>query len=148
MQIETKYFDQIIIDKTDIITFESGIPGFLDEKEFVLLPLEGTPFWVLQSIHTVQIAFVLADPFIHFPTYEFKLTEEVQQKLEIKAEQDVAVFTILTLAEPFANTTANLKAPVIINNRTKLGKQLILTDERYETKHRLVQTKTSTEKEA
>lgn len=143
MQIDTKYFGQITIDSDNIIQFESGIPGFLDEKQFVLLPLEETPFWILQSVQTSQIAFVLSDPFVHFPTYEFKLTEEIQQKLQIKAEKEVAVFVILTVADPFSNTTANLKAPIIMNERTKLAKQIILQETTYQTKHLLFQQQTT-----
>lgn len=148
MQIDTKYFGPIQIEKNKIITFESGIPGFPHEKKFALLPLEGTPFSILQSILTVQVAFVVTDPFLHFPSYEFKLVDEVQQKLQIESEKDVIIFTILTLAKPFANSTANLKAPIVINERTKLAKQMILPEEKYETKHMLFQPKTSAEKEA
>lgn len=147
MQIETKYFGQITIEPNNFIQFDSGLPGFLEEKQFILLPMEETPFWILQSVQTSQIAFVLSDPFVHFPKYEFKLTDEVQEKLQIKQEKEVAVFVILTVADPFANTTANLKAPVIINERTKQAKQIILTEQNYQTKHLLLQQQTpSTDK--
>ncbi len=47
MKIQTKFHGEIEIKETDIFTFESGIPGFLDEKKFTLLPLDETPFFVL-----------------------------------------------------------------------------------------------------
>ena len=37
MKISTKFHGEIEINDQDIITFQSGIPGFLDEKKFTLL---------------------------------------------------------------------------------------------------------------
>lgn len=39
MKIATKYHGEIDIQAADIIRFEQGVPGFFDEKQFVLLPL-------------------------------------------------------------------------------------------------------------
>ena len=47
MKILTKFHGEIEINEPDIFTFESGIPGFLDEKKFTLLSLDETPFFVL-----------------------------------------------------------------------------------------------------
>lgn len=138
MKITTKYLGDLTIEKESIIEFSQGLPGFIEEKQFVLLPMEGTPFCILQSVATPAIAFILSDPFVHFPTYEFKLDDEVKDRLKIKEATDVEVFVILTVADPFAQSTANLKAPVVINSKTKLGKQIILNDPQYETKHHLV----------
>lgn len=115
MKIQTKFHGEQEIVKEEIIKFDHGIPGFLDEKEFYIFPLEDTPFLILQSINTKEVAFIIADPFSLFPDYEFDLSEDVIEALKIEAEKDVAVFVILTVREPFNQTTANLQAPVIIN---------------------------------
>jgi flagellar assembly factor FliW len=138
MNIQTKFHGQITIKEVDIIAFPSGIPGFLEEKEFLILPLEGTELYVLQSTNTKEVAFILADPFTLLPQYEFDLPEEVLEKLDIKSDKDIAAFTILTVREPFEETTANLQAPVIINQTKKAGKQVILTNTSYLTKHKII----------
>jgi flagellar assembly factor FliW len=114
------------------------VPGFLEEKEFYILSLEGTDLYVLQSVKKTEVAFIITDPFVLFPQYEFDLPEEVLEKLEIESEKDVATFTILTVREPFQETTANLQAPLIINQTKKLGKQVILNNPTYQTKHKIL----------
>lgn len=138
MNIQTKFHGVQEINKDDIIYFPSGIPGFLDEKEFYILPLEGTELFVLQSILTTDMAFIITDPFVLFPQYEFDLPEEALGKLEIQSDKDVATFAILTVREPFQDTTANLQAPLVINQTKKLGKQVILRQTPYQIRHKIM----------
>jgi flagellar assembly factor FliW len=137
MEIKTRYFGEIEVNEKEVVQFVQGIPGFKDEQEFVVLPFseEDTPYSILQSIKTSSLAFVLGNPFVFFPEYEFDLPEGTTELLQIESEQDVAVYVILTVQEPFENTTANLKAPIIINQTGLRGKQVVLNSESYETKH-------------
>jgi flagellar assembly factor FliW len=138
MNIQTKFHGEQKINTDQIIKFSSGIPGFLDEKEFIIMPIEGTDLYVLQSVRSQQVAFIITDPFLIFPKYEFDLPQEAIEALEIQSENEVATFVILTVKEPFQETTANLQAPVIINQNKKLGKQMILTNTSYQTRHKIV----------
>ncbi|WP_370223783.1 flagellar assembly protein FliW [Cytobacillus sp.] len=138
MKLATKYQGEIEISQDQVIHFSSGIPGFQDEKEFVLLPFfEDMPYFILQSGQTTELAFVVVDPYPFFPEYQYKLTEAQIESLKIEKQEDVATFVILTLKELFTDSTANLKGPLVINVKEKLGKQLILNDSAYETKHLL-----------
>ncbi|MBY6052165.1 flagellar assembly protein FliW [Cytobacillus firmus] len=138
MNIITKFHGEQEIKIEEIIKFPSGIPGFLDEKEFYIIPLEGTDLFVLQSVKTTEVAFIVTDPFVLFPQYEFDLPEEALEKIEIQSNKDVATFAILTIREPFQETTANLQAPLVINQTKKLGKQVILNQTTYQTKHKIM----------
>ncbi|OMF61481.1 flagellar assembly protein FliW [Paenibacillus sp. FSL R5-0490] len=138
MNIQTKFHGEQEINKDDIIYFPSGIPGFLEEREFFILPLEGTDLFVLQSVKTTEVAFIVTDPFVLFPQYEFDLPEETLGKLEIQSAKDVATFAILTVRDPFEETTANLQAPLVINQTKKIGKQIILNQTPYKTKHKIM----------
>jgi flagellar assembly factor FliW len=138
--IQTKYHGEIEINNEEILHFEKGIPGFLDEKGFVLLPLsDDQTFSIMQSVNTPYVAFVISSPFNFFKDYEFKLEDGVQEELGIKAEEDVLVFSLLSVGDPFEKTTANLQAPVIINSSNHQAKQVILNDQRYNTKHFIIQ---------
>jgi flagellar assembly factor FliW len=137
MKISTKYHGEVEINEKDIFHFEYGIPGFLDEKQFVLLPIEDSPFVILQSVKTPVLGFAMIDPFGYFPDYDIELDEQTVTQLELSSEKEVAVYVILTVADPFEQTTANLQAPIVLNYEKKLGKQLILTNTPYKTKHRL-----------
>ncbi|MFD2705628.1 flagellar assembly protein FliW [Salibacterium lacus] len=136
MNIHTKYFGEVTIDDNSIIRFDHGLPAFEDETAFVLLPFSSDEvFFILQSVHTPQLAFVVTDPFQFFNDYQVEVPDSVIEQLEIEKEEDVALFVMLTLEEPFSKTTANLQAPVLLNMKHQKGKQHILSESPYERKH-------------
>lgn len=138
MDITTKYHGVIEIDEKDILQFQNGIPGFLEEKSFVLLPLDvDSPFWILQSTSTPELGFVVVNPFQYFTAYEFDLSEGDKALLDLTSEKDVAVWTILNIKDPFEDSTANLQAPIVLNTKNNQAKQIILNDSRYKTKQNL-----------
>ena len=148
MLIQTKYHGEKDIDPEHIITFEKGIPSFENEKKFILLEFgEDTTYFIMQSINTPALAFLLTDPFQFFPNYKFAISESIIGTLKIGNKEDVATFGILTVKDPFDETTINLNGPIIINTKEKLGKQLVLNDGNYHTKHLLFPQKTSTREE-
>ena len=148
MKIATKYHNELTVETKDIIRFENGIPGFNEETQFVILPFSDDNFFsILQSITTPQLAFVIINPFHFFKEYDFELPSSVVEKLAIESEKDVIVYTILTVNDTFEDSTANLQAPVVINGKKQTGKQVVLTEPTYHTKHQLFPKKTSTRQE-
>jgi flagellar assembly factor FliW len=138
LNIQSKYFGEVTISEDELINIPTGLPAFEDLKTFVLLPFdEGTPFYVLQSVQTPEVAFITVSPFQYMPDYQVELSESTITQLEIKQEADVAVYVLLTVQNPFEQTTANLQAPVIINTVSKIGKQVFTNDSIYHTKHAL-----------
>lgn len=141
MKIQTKYHGEIEIEEKAIVQFEEGIPSFDDEREFVILPFaEESPFHILQSIKSPSLGFVIASPFDFFEDYTVKLSDSTIGKLQIQSESEVVIFTILTIRDPFHETTANLRGPIVINTKEQVGKQIILNDETYTTKHNIIRT--------
>lgn len=144
MIIQTKYHGEIEIDEANIIHFEQGIPSFIDEKQFYILPLsEVTPLLIMQSIQTAGLAFVIISPFDFFTEYSAKLSDQTIEQLKIEKEEDVALYSILTIQEPFEKTTANLQGPIVVNTKEKLAKQIVINDPNYNTKHNLFNIKSS-----
>lgn len=129
MQIQTKLLGEVEIQENDIITFEDGLPGFPDEKEFVLLPIDSDlPIAILQSITESEIGFVVAFPFAFKTDYAFDISEEDITDLQVEHETDLLTYAIVTLKESLNDSTMNLLAPIIININKKRGKQIVLTD--------------------
>ncbi|WGG45228.1 flagellar assembly protein FliW [Rossellomorea sp. DA94] len=136
MKIDTKYHGEIEVKSEDVLTFEHGIPGFGEEKQFVLLPLpENEWFHILQSVKTPQLGFVVTDPFVFYKDYDFELDEASVELLEDPVEKEVQVLSILTVRETLHESTVNLQAPIIINLANLKGKQVILRNSDYQTKH-------------
>ena len=63
-----------------------------------------------------------------------KLSEEILKNLRIKKEEEVVLYSLVTLNERVENITANLKAPLVINITNKKGEQYILDKENYKIK--------------
>lgn len=129
MLIETKFLGEVEINEQDVLTFAAGLPGFPEPIKYVLLPLDADlPLALLQSTEKSEIGFVVAFPFAFKKDYVFDLGEEDKKELQIEKEEDVVVYSIVTLKESFNDSTLNLLAPVIINTEKKLGKQIVLHD--------------------
>lgn len=129
MKIETKFLGTVEINESEIINFNSGIPGFPDLQKFALLPIDADlPLAVLQSTEEQEIGFVVAYPFAFKKDYTFEISEEDKEELQIEKEEDVIAYTIVTLKESFPESTLNLLAPVVINVSKKCGKQIVLQD--------------------
>lgn len=140
MEISTKYLGKVNIDKSQIIDFPKGILGFEDHNKFVLLDIEGNPiFKFLQDIKYEQIGFLLVDPWAVFGSYDIEIPDDKLSSININPEMEsgIGVYNIVTLDKSLDTSTVNLLAPIIINLTDKQGKQVVLNDSEYTTKHPL-----------
>ncbi|KIL42974.1 flagellar assembly protein FliW [Jeotgalibacillus campisalis] len=137
--LETKYHGQIEANQEEFWLFESGIPGFVDEKEFALIAFpENDVFHVLQSTTTPELGFVVTNPFAFAADYQFKLEDSTVSALSLEKPEDALALVILNVQEPFEKTTANLQAPLIFNTANRKAKQVILNDSGYQTRQRIL----------
>ena len=134
MKLLTKYHGEQDIEEKEVIVFEEGLPGFPDERKFVLIRLtDDQSFCVLQSVMTSGLAFIVTSPFLTYPEYEFKLDDEIVASLGL-TEEHVSVFSIVTAKDAFEKSTINLQAPLIIDPKKGIGKQIILNQTNYQTR--------------
>lgn len=138
MIVQSTRFGKLEVDENEIITFTHGIPGFPEEKSFVLVAdISYAPFSFLQSTIEKNLTFLVADPFLFFKEYEFKLEDEVMTELGISEDNPPQIFVIATVTEKIEKMTANLLAPLVINTVERVGRQVILEKTKYETRHPL-----------
>lgn len=138
MRIRTKFFGEIELTFEQRWHFPKGIPGFEDEKEFALLPIENnTIFQVLQSVNVSDIALIVANPYLLVEDYSFDIDESTIELLDIVKESDLFVLGVLSLKEPFEKSTINLQAPIVFQIATKKAKQMILNDNMFSIRHEI-----------
>ena len=136
MQIKTKFHGALKIEDTDKWIFPRGLPGFEEEKEFALLPIEGNDmFQVLQSTITPSVAFIVANPYTLIDDYSFDIDEPTIELLGIQNPEDIMVLGVVSLKQPFENSTINVQAPLIFQLNNRKAKQMILNDNRFEIRH-------------
>jgi len=82
-----------------------------------------------------QVAFVLVSPFLFRPDYEVNISNEELAEIGIHSPEKALIFTIVTIPPDGSPMTANLQGPLVINRDTRKGKQAVLTDSRWKTKH-------------
>ena len=120
------------------ILFEKGIPGFENYRYFNVNIVEGNKkIYNIVSKEDSNIGFISISPFDIKKDYEIDLDDQFIKELDIKNEKDVLVICLITLGKSLKDSTANLKAPIIINIKNNRGKQLILQDDKYKIKEPL-----------
>ena len=123
--------------------FASGLPGFPDVRRFVLVRLgdEASPFSVLRSLEEgADVEFVVTHPGLFFPDYEPEIDDDTAGRLELESADDALLLVIVTVADPVADSTANLLGPIVVNRHTRAAAQAVLSSSGYATREALVPT--------
>ncbi|HCL4548656.1 flagellar assembly protein FliW [Clostridium botulinum] len=138
MNLNTKYHGCIEYEEKDVIYFEKGIPGFEELKKFIIFPVEDNDvFSVFHSIEKEDMSIIVTSPFNIEKDYEIQLEEEQRKKLKLQNEKDALVLNTVTLNSDIDKITVNLRAPIIINIKEKIGEQIIINSDKYKVKHPL-----------
>lgn len=138
MKIKTTRFGELEVDKKDVIEFSEGLLGFENLKKFFVVdPGDQTLILWLQSIDDAGTAFPIIEPKIFQPSYSVKLLPVELNSLQLENLSNASVYAILTIPQNVTEMSANLKAPIIINNKTKNARQIVLQDSKLEVRHKM-----------
>jgi flagellar assembly factor FliW len=135
MKVATKAYGVIEADEHQKIIFPQGLLGFEALKDYLLLDAERQPFYWLQSMDMEQVAFILVNPFLFRPDYELNISSEELAEIGICSPEKALIFAIVTVPPNGDPITANLQGPLVINRDNRTGKQAVLSDFRWKTKH-------------
>lgn len=139
LKVQTTRFGEIEIKEEDVVYLPAGIIGFPELTRYILLDHDKeSPFKWLQSVEDGSIAFVLINPLLFKPDYTVEVTEAEVSDLQLSAEEDAVISVIITMPSNPQNMTANLKAPLVFNLKNRKGKQLILNNPIYTTRHNIM----------
>jgi flagellar assembly factor FliW len=138
VKVATKAYGTIDINEKQKLCFPRGLLGFETFRDFVLLDAERQPFYWLQSVDAEWVAFILINPFLFRPDYEVNINNEELTDIGIDSPEKALIFSIVTVPAEGGPMTANLQGPLIVNRDTRAGKQAVLADPRWKTKHDIV----------
>ncbi len=137
MQVETTRFGAIEVPDDEVVTFADGLPGFAGARSMVLLgagDLAGAErgsghhslYW-LQDVADPGLAFLTTVPWAAYPDYDIDIDAD---DLGGADPDDLCVLAIVTVRreDGAVRLTSNLLAPVVIDTRRRIGRQLILQD--------------------
>jgi len=127
MLIETARFGDFELNESKLIEFPSGIPGFEELKSFIILEINETkPLYWLQSTQNKHISLPVIIPFELLDDYYIEIRENELEGLHIKDKNDLLILNVVVVPEKLPEMTANLAAPIIVNLKDGLGKQLLI----------------------
>ena len=132
--IETSRFGPVRIDPSRLIRFPHGLVGLPHWEYYALIQTsEDNGFLWLQSTQLPELAFVVCDPTVFLSDYRVKLKQEDRKELRLRAGKNAETLVICNKVDD--KLTANLRGPLVINSEGLLGKQMVLSDRRYATRH-------------
>lgn len=137
MLIETTRFGPIEIEDDRVMTFPEGLLGFPGHRRFALVQTSPDPvfFW-MQSVDDPELAFVVCDPLVFVPDYQVPIRKDDVAALGLHDLSDCQVLVIVNKVG--GDLTGNLLGPVVVGAHSLQAKQLVLSDKRYSTRHRLI----------
>jgi flagellar assembly factor FliW len=126
------------IDDQRIMNFPKGMVGFPSCQKFALIQTndEGVFFW-MQSLDRPELAFVVCDPRTFVPDYRVPVKAEELELIGLSNPEDAQVLVVVNKVDNVL--TGNLQGPLVINAQNLTGKQLVLSDKRYTTRHPFMQ---------
>jgi len=140
-QIETKYFGTLPYGEGSTFEFPFGLPGFENEKQFVLIELEQhAPLVFLQSSLRKDLCFLAFPILVADRDYQLAVTPDDLRALDLNPTRqpelgrEVLVLALVSLHDGLS-ATANLMAPIVINWKTRRALQAIRQDSRYSHQH-------------
>jgi len=130
---QTSRFGAVQVPLSQVIHLPQGLLGFPADRYFVLLRhRQDSPFLWLQSLANPDLAFVITSPFQIVPDYQVQLTNEDRRELDLAGDDPLVTYALVTIprGNPAA-MTMNLIGPLVINGRTRVGKQVVLSESTY-----------------
>ena len=132
MQLETSRFGTIEVDNDAIVTFTQPILGFQEFRRFVLLPgPENSMVSWLQSVDSGELAFLVMDPRLVVPDYQVEIGPGELSELAVSRVDELDLYTLVVVPHDNSQVRTNLKAPILISRKHRLGKQTILDRSNY-----------------
>ncbi len=135
MKINSSKLGEIEYKEDDIITLSAPLLGFPELQDFLLISDDNSyPFLWFQSVEDEEICFILIETNTFFKEYNPIIPKRELKVLAIGSEEDMKLFSIVVVPADPKLSTANLRAPLVVNFEKKLAKQIILDDDSYKIK--------------
>ena len=124
--------ESVTARRADLFTLPAGVYGFESCRTYALVPSGREKLWWLQSADRAELVFLVADPFHYFPGYEADVPPVELAQVGVSSDATLMVLVIVTLPQRDGEgPTANLRAPLVLDVDGRVGRQVVLADERY-----------------
>ncbi len=127
MRIESERLGALDVDDASVITFPRGLIGLPGRKRFVILEFgEGIPLGWMQCVDDGAFGLPVSDPQIFRPEYRVEASSPDVSDLELESAEDAVILVVTTVGAGGDLMTGNLRAPLLVNTRNRIGQQIVL----------------------
>ena len=127
MRIESGRIGTVDINEDSLIHFPSGLVGLANQKRFVVLEFDReVPLGWMQSIDDPEFGLPVAEPGIFVQDYRVEIPRSDVAELSLDKEEDAVMLIVTTIHTGGVMVTGNLRAPLVVNAATRLGRQVVL----------------------
>ena len=118
------------------LVFPDGLVGCPAWRRFVLLTAadDDLPVASLASLDEDGVVLLVTDPRMIVPGYAVSLSAEDRASLGLAPGASPTIYCTLSVAAD-GLITANLLGPLVVNPATRRGRQLVLAESGYSTRH-------------
>ena len=128
MKLLTTRFGTVEVPDKDVLFFSLGVLGFPEVRRYVMLDHRGnTSLKWLQAVDKPDLAFPMVPATDVVQDYHVTVSPDDLAALAVEATDELLAFVILTIPNGAPErTTANLKAPIVMNPMTHLARQVLV----------------------
>jgi flagellar assembly factor FliW len=145
VKFTTTRFGTLEIPDEEVLQFPVGVFGFPAVQRYVILDhnIESPLKW-LQAIEVPDLAFPIIRATELVPQYTIAISADDRGALQLESGTELVTFVILTVPKDAPErTTANLRAPIVINPIAHTARQ-VLTAEDYPIRYHLTESQPAT----
>ncbi|MEC4685241.1 MAG: flagellar assembly protein FliW [Nitrospirota bacterium] len=124
ISFSTTRFGSIEVPEEQVIHFPDGLFGFPGLKRYILMDHKETEVKWLQAIDDPDVAFIVINPFLINPSYQFEVPDAAKKLIGLEDVDDLAILVIVRVENN--NVMANFQGPLILNSATRRGFQLVV----------------------
>jgi flagellar assembly factor FliW len=135
LKVRSRNFGSIEYAPGEEFTFANGLPGFPQESAFLPIEVpEQLPLLYLQSLRTPELCFVALP--VRCIEADYELSRSGGELASIGLSGDAQpgpglLCLALVCFEEDGRAVANLRAPIVINVKTRAGIQMIQSEDHY-----------------
>ncbi len=135
MKINSAKLGEIEYSEDDVITLSSPLLGFPDLQDFLIISDDNSyPFLWFQSVEDADICFILIETNTFFKDYNPDIPKRELKVIAISDKKEMKLFSIVVVPTDPKLSTANLRAPLVVNFEKNLATPIIHDDDAYKIK--------------
>jgi flagellar assembly factor FliW len=112
------------------MTLATDLIGLPDLRRFVLVRIDAEGMLLsMRNLDDDKVRFVVVPAVAFFPDYAPEITNDAAAMLDLQTADDALLLLIVTVGSSLRHSTANLRAPIVVNRHTMLAAQVVLDED-------------------